>query len=188
MVFINQGLDQWDLRVVYCHGNKKECQKPASTGAADFAKGNRFFSGKAYGVMPKLRFLGTAFLSLLTKIVSGYWHLSDFQSGYVAISKKALETVNWQQMYKRYGQPNDQLILLNVYNFRVQDVPVDPVYHVGDECVEPIHGLLLRHILTHPNTGQRVFWFQFLKLHHPALPISQPVEKLYSTNRLFQAE
>jgi 1-aminocyclopropane-1-carboxylate deaminase/D-cysteine desulfhydrase-like pyridoxal-dependent ACC family enzyme len=73
-----------------------------------------------------------AFLSLLTKIVSGYWHLSDFQSGYVAISKKALETVDWQQMYKRYGQPNDQLILLNVYNFRVQDVPVDPVYHVGE--------------------------------------------------------
>jgi hypothetical protein len=99
---------------------------------ADFAKGNRFFSGKAYEVMPKLRFLGTAFLSLLTKIVSGYWHLSDFQSGYVAISKKALETVDWQQMYKRYGQPNDQLILLNVYNFRVQDVPVDPVYHVGE--------------------------------------------------------
>jgi glycosyltransferase involved in cell wall biosynthesis len=247
MVFINQGLDQWDLRVVYCHGNEKECQKPApkrgfvyknkkicvivpaynegtqiagvietmpdfvdavvviddassddtvrvvkelqqgradlflieheknqgcggavitgyawaeeqdfdvvvrmdgdgqmnpedlsalidpvTAGAADFAKGNRFFSGKAYEVMPKLRFLGTAFLSLLTKIVSGYWHLSDFQSGYVAISKKALETVDWQQMYKRYGQPNDQLILLNVYNFRVQDVPVDPVYHVGE--------------------------------------------------------
>jgi hypothetical protein len=73
-----------------------------------------------------------AFLSLLTKIVSGYWHLSDFQSGYVAFSNKALKTVNWQQMYRRYGQPNDQLILLNVYNFRVQDVPVDPVYHVGE--------------------------------------------------------
>jgi hypothetical protein len=98
----------------------------------DFAKGNRFFSGKAYEVMPKLRFLGTAFLSLLTKIVSGYWHLSDFQSGYVAISRKALKTVDWQLMYKRYGQPNDQLILLNVYNFKVKDVPVDPVYHVGE--------------------------------------------------------
>jgi glycosyltransferase involved in cell wall biosynthesis len=105
---------------------------PVATGAADFAKGNRFFSGKAYEVMPKLRFLGTAFLSLLTKIVSGYWHLSDFQSGYVAISKKALKTIDWQQMYKRYGQPNDQLILLNVHDFRVKDVPVDPVYHVGE--------------------------------------------------------
>jgi glycosyltransferase involved in cell wall biosynthesis len=105
---------------------------PVATGVVDFAKGNRFFSGKAYEVMPKLRFLGTAFLSLLTKIVSGYWHLSDFQSGYVAISRKALDTVDWQQMYTRYGQPNDQLILLNVYNFKVKDVPVDPVYHVGE--------------------------------------------------------
>lgn len=83
-----------------------------ATGVAEFAKGNRFFSGKAYEVMPKLRFLGTDFLSLLTKIVSGYWHLSDFQSGYVAISRKALKTVDWQQMYKRYGQPNDQLIFI----------------------------------------------------------------------------
>ncbi|WP_024334590.1 glycosyltransferase family 2 protein [Desulfotignum balticum] len=105
---------------------------PVATGAVDFAKGNRFFSGKAYEVMPKLRYLGTAFLSLLTKIVSGYWHLSDFQSGYVAIGRKALDTVDWQQMYTRYGQPNDQLILLNVYNFKVKDVPVDPVYHVGE--------------------------------------------------------
>jgi hypothetical protein len=71
MVFINQGLDQWDLRVVYCHGNKKECQKPASTGAADFAKGNRFFSGKAYEVMPKLRFLGT------TLFVFSHWRTNS---------------------------------------------------------------------------------------------------------------
>jgi len=106
--------------------------EPVATGRSDYAKGNRFFSGKAFDAMPKLRFFGTAFLSLLTKIVSGYWHLSDFQSGYAAINKRALKTVDWKKMYKGYGQPNDQLILLNVDNFRVMDVPVDPVYHVGE--------------------------------------------------------
>ncbi len=98
----------------------------------DYTKGNRFFSGKAFDTMPKLRFFGTAFLSLLTKIVSGYWHLSDFQSGYTAINLKALSTIDWSKMYTRYGQPNDQLILLNIYDFRIKDIPVEPIYNVGE--------------------------------------------------------
>lgn len=105
---------------------------PIVNGTCDYTKGNRFFSGKAFEAMPKLRFFGTAFLSLLTKIVSGYWHLSDFQSGYTAINLKALGTVDWSKMYTRYGQPNDQLILLNIDDFVVKDVPVDPIYNVGE--------------------------------------------------------
>ena len=105
---------------------------PLVDNACDYTKGNRFFSGKAFDAMPKLRFFGTAFLSLLTKIVSGYWHLSDFQSGYTAINLKALSTVDWSKMYTRYGQPNDQLILLNIYDFRIKDIPVDPIYNVGE--------------------------------------------------------
>ena len=106
---------------------------PVAEGRADYAKGNRFFSGKAYERMPKARFYGTAFLSLLTKIVSGYWHISDFQSGYTAINKQALNRVNWDSMYKGYGQPNDLLVLLNVENMRVVDVPVEPIYGVGEK-------------------------------------------------------
>ncbi len=105
---------------------------PVAEERCDYSKGNRFFSGKAFKTMPRLRFFGTAFLSLLTKIVSGYWHLSDFQSGFTAINKKALATIDWSKMYKRYGQPNDQLILLNIDNFVVKDVPVDPIYNVGE--------------------------------------------------------
>lgn len=116
--------------------------KPVADGNCDYAKGNRFFSGKAFDVMPKLRFFGTAFLSLLTKIVSGYWHLSDFQSGFTAINKKALKAIDWQKMYKGYGQPNDLLILLNVCNFVVKDVPVDPIYNVGE-----ISGIRIKKII-----------------------------------------
>jgi len=107
--------------------------EPVADGFVDYTKGNRFFSGNAYRQMPRIRYLGTAFLSLLTKIVSGYWHISDFQSGYTAISNKALNTIDWDRMYKKYGQPNDLLILLNVHNFRVADVPVEPIYNVGEK-------------------------------------------------------
>jgi hypothetical protein len=35
-------------------------------------------------------------------------------------------------MYKHYGQLNDLLVRLNVCRFRVADVPVQPVYNVGE--------------------------------------------------------
>jgi hypothetical protein len=45
-------------------------------------------------------------------------------------------------MYKRYGQPNDLLVRLNVYNFRVTDIPVEPVYNVGEQSGMKIHKIL----------------------------------------------
>ncbi len=107
--------------------------EPVVDGTADYAKGNRLVTGEAYKKMPPPRYFGNAFLSLLTKIVSGYWHVADFQSGYTAMNRKVLETIDWDRMYKRYGQPNDLLIRLNVYNFRVKDVPVKPVYNIGEQ-------------------------------------------------------
>lgn len=106
---------------------------PVVDGRADYSKGNRLFTGEAYKKIPKIRYFGNAFLSLLTKIASGYWHIADSQSGYTAINKKALHTIDWDKMYKRYGQPNDLLVRLNVYRFRVIDVPIEPVYNIGEQ-------------------------------------------------------
>ncbi|HPM62457.1 MAG TPA: glycosyltransferase family 2 protein, partial [Methanoregulaceae archaeon] len=105
---------------------------PVVEDRADYSKGNRLFTGEAYQKIPKVRYFGNAFLSLLTKIASGYWHVADFQSGYTVINKKALHLIDWDKMYKRFGQPNDLLVRLNVYNCRVADIPVEPVYNVGE--------------------------------------------------------
>ena len=106
---------------------------PVVADQADFAKGNRLFTGEAYRKIPKVRYFGNAFLSLFTKIASGYWHVADSQSGYSVINKKALKAIDWDQMYRWYGQPNDVLVRLNVNNFRVRDVPVSPVYNIGEK-------------------------------------------------------
>ena len=98
----------------------------------DYSKGNRLITGEAYRKIPKVRYFGNAFLSLLTKIASGYWHIADSQSGYTVINKKALRLIDWDRMYKRYGQPNDLLVRLNVFNLRVRDVPTEPVYNIGE--------------------------------------------------------
>jgi len=105
---------------------------PVINGKADYVKGNRLFTGEAWKIIPKHRYLGNAFLSLLTKISSGYWHLSDSQTGFTAISAETIRLLPLERLYPRYGYPNHILAMLNVYNQRVEDMPVRPVYNVGE--------------------------------------------------------
>jgi glycosyltransferase involved in cell wall biosynthesis len=107
--------------------------KPVVSGEVDYTKGNRLFTGDAWNIIPRVRYLGNSLMSLLTKIASGYWHVADSQCGYTAINLKALKMIDWDQMYKQYGQPNDLLVRLNIHNFRVCDVPVRPVYNIGEK-------------------------------------------------------
>jgi glycosyltransferase involved in cell wall biosynthesis len=105
---------------------------PVVDGRTDYSKGNRLFTGQAWRVIPKIRYLGNAVLSFLTKIASGYWHVADSQSGYGAVALEVLRTIDLDTIYKRYGMPNDFLVRLNVYHFRVRDVSVNPIYGLGE--------------------------------------------------------
>ena len=96
----------------------------------DYSKGNRLLSSDIRKQMPGIRFYASQWLSLLTKIASGYWHVLDPNSGYTAINKKALHSIDWNKLYKRYGQPNDLLIRLNVAAMKVKDVPIKPIYQI----------------------------------------------------------
>jgi glycosyltransferase involved in cell wall biosynthesis len=107
--------------------------EPVANGSADYTKGNRLFHGDAWTMIPHYRYLGNSSLSLMTKIASGYWHIADSQSGYTAISLLALQRINLDKIYRRYGMPNDILIRLNQYDFRVRDVHIRPVYNVGEK-------------------------------------------------------
>jgi glycosyltransferase involved in cell wall biosynthesis len=115
---------------------------PVARGEVEYAKANRLFTGRAWELIPRTRYLGNAVLSLLTKIASGYWHVADSQSGYTAISRETLELLDLERIYPRYGFPNDMLVHLNVINARVRDVPSRPVYGVGENS-----GIRLRRVV-----------------------------------------
>lgn len=128
-----------------------ELLAPVVSDRADYAKGNRLVTGEAWRIIPKSRYLGNSALTLLTKIASGYWHVTDSQTGYTAIHKRVLQLIPLQDIYPRYGMPNDLLVTLNIYNFRVVDVPVNPVYNIGEDSgirparmVLPLSLLLVR--------------------------------------------
>ncbi|MBV8599278.1 MAG: glycosyltransferase family 2 protein [Actinobacteria bacterium] len=115
---------------------------PVARGEVDYAKENRLVTGQAWQLIPRSRYLGNAVLSLLTKIASGYWHVADSQSGYTAVSLAMLEQIDLDNLYARYGFPNDMLVHLNVWNARVRDVPSRPIYGVGERS-----GIRLRKVV-----------------------------------------
>jgi glycosyltransferase involved in cell wall biosynthesis len=143
---------------------------PIADGKADYTKGNRLFYGDAWNMIPRYRYLGNSFLSLMTKIASGYWNIADSQSGYTAISLLALRRIKLDKIYKRYGMPNDLLIKLNLHDFRVKDVHIRPVYNVGEksgikliEVIPKISWLLFK------GFWQRLFLKYVIKDFHPLI-------------------
>jgi glycosyltransferase involved in cell wall biosynthesis len=129
---------------------------PILDGTADYVKGNRLLTEHSWKTIPRSRFIGNAALSFLTKIVSGYWSVVDSQTGYTAISLRALRTLNMDNIYKRYGVPNDILTKLNIYNFRIAQIPIEPVYNVGEKSKMRKSVVLF----TIPCLLFRLFWYR----------------------------
>jgi glycosyltransferase involved in cell wall biosynthesis len=117
---------------------------PVARGELDYAKANRLVTGEAWDLIPRTRYLGNAVLSLLTKVASGYWHVADSQSGYTAIGRRTLESLDLDRVYTGYGFPNDLLVHLNVWNARVRDFPSRPVYGVGERSGIRYHKVVPR--------------------------------------------
>ena len=99
----------------------------------DYVKGNRLIHRSDLLVIPKIRYLGNSILSILTKMASGYWHVSDTQTGYTAISNKALNAIPIHQIYSGYGYPNDMLVKLNIAFCSLREVEIKPIYDVGEK-------------------------------------------------------
>lgn len=101
---------------------------PVVSGDADYVKGNRLLHEDVFERMPRYRFLGNSVLTLLTKFATGYWHIIDPQCAYAAISKRVLARIPIEQMTKGYGYNADILNMLNLRNYRICDVGVEPIY------------------------------------------------------------
>jgi glycosyltransferase involved in cell wall biosynthesis len=96
---------------------------PIIDGKCDYTMGNRLINPEYRKGMSKWRLAGNTVLTLLTKIASGYWSMMDPQNGYTAISRRALDRINLDEVYPRYGYCNDLLVKLNANSFRVINVP-----------------------------------------------------------------
>lgn len=135
---------------------------PILTEDVDYVKGNRLIHGGARLVMPKTRYLGNSILSILTKISSGYWHVSDTQTGYTAISLSALSAITIHDIYPRYGMPNDMLVKLNIAFCTLKEVKIKPVYNIGETSKMKVHKVIPRISWLLFKSFFKRLWFKYL--------------------------
>lgn len=134
-------LDACDITIVVGGDNQMVLDEaprfldPIVNEQADYVKGNRFQTSHledTLSKMPTIRLVGNWIITGLTKIASGAYKVMDVVDGYTAISKKAIDSVNWGRAWKKYGYPMDFLIRLNAYGFRILDVPRTAIYLPGE--------------------------------------------------------
>ena len=98
----------------------------------DYAKANRLFTGSAWQLIPRNRYLGNAdsqppdegrLRVLAHRRQPGRVH------GRLAADAAAARP---RPHLRLYGFPNDMLVHLNVWNARVRDFPSRPIYGVGE--------------------------------------------------------
>ncbi|HER08726.1 MAG TPA: glycosyltransferase family 2 protein [Bacteroides sp.] len=106
--------------------------RPVLDEGIDYVKGNRLIHRSAKFVIPRTRYFGNSILSILTKMASGYWRISDTQTGYTAISLNALKKIDIHNIYPGYGMPNDMLVRLNLARCTIKEVEIKPVYRIGE--------------------------------------------------------
>lgn len=145
---------------------------PLIDGKADYSKGNRFLMpDDGLDDMPWSRMLPNAMISFMTKMASGYYKIFDVVDGFTAITRRAIDLVDWDSAWKGYGYPMDFLVRLNAYGLRVVDVPRRAIYLEGERQSQ-IKGLRYALKVT-PMLIRDFFWrilFRYLvRDFHPLL-------------------
>lgn len=95
---------------------------------ADYTKGNRFFNPDDVMSMPRVRLIGNAILSFLTKLSSGYWNVFDPTNGYTAIHTDVIKCMALDKIDGRYFFESDILFRLNIIRAVVVNVPMKANY------------------------------------------------------------
>jgi glycosyltransferase involved in cell wall biosynthesis len=122
-------------------GDLEHVISPVAAGAFDYVKGNRFVHAEARR-MPVVRRLAGRILSLATRAASGL-DVDDCQCGYTALSAAAARELPLDELWPRFGYPNDLLVMLAARGLRVSEVSVRPVYADETSGIRPWHGALV---------------------------------------------
>ncbi len=109
--------------------------------SADYAKGNRLIHPAARQ-MPIARRVGGQLLAGLTRLATGL-EINDSQCGFTVVRGSCLRRLDLDDLWPRFGYPNDLLALLAAAGARVVEAPVRPVYGTERSGIRPWHLLTI---------------------------------------------
>jgi glycosyltransferase involved in cell wall biosynthesis len=102
--------------------------EPVVEGRCDLAKGNRFLEPAVYKQMPRHRYVGNIFITMLNKFSTGYYSMFDSLNGYYVARADVLKKIDFEQLGDRYEFENSFWVQLNIVGARVKDVSIPPIY------------------------------------------------------------
>jgi glycosyltransferase involved in cell wall biosynthesis len=117
---------------------------PVVRGDADYVKGNRLIHPDARN-MPVARRVAGRLLGFATRRATGL-RIGDSQCGFTALGRRG-SRLSLDDLWPRYGYPNDLLGLLAAAGLVVAEVPVRPVYADETSGVRPWHALTVLFVL-----------------------------------------
>jgi glycosyltransferase involved in cell wall biosynthesis len=136
---------------------------PILDGRADYTKGNRFYNIEDVQAMPRVRVIGNAALSFMTKLSSGYWNIFDPANGYTAISAVVAAHLPLHGISKRYFFESDMLFRLGTIRACVLDVPMRAVYGKEKSSLK-VRRIILPFLAGNiRNLAKRIFYVYFLR-------------------------
>jgi len=144
-------------------GRIADLVRPILEDEADYVKGNRFFDLEGLRPMPKVRLIGNALLSFVTKLSTGYWHLFDPTNGFTAIDARVAAMLPLGKLSEGYFFESDVLFRLGTLRAVVQDVPMPARYGSEQSGLAPSRvaaEFLRKHAA---NTAKRIFYGYYLR-------------------------
>jgi glycosyltransferase involved in cell wall biosynthesis len=135
--------------------------RPLLLGKADYTKGNRFHRPESVQGMPRMRLLGNAMLSFITKFSCGYWNVMDPTNGYTAVRTCVLAELPLDKLERRYFFETDMLFRLNTVRAVVKDIPMDALY-AGETSHLKISSVLPEFLRKHCSRLWRRYVYNYL--------------------------
>ncbi len=121
---------------------------------ADIVQGSRMADRKAAlkGGMPMYKFIANVGLSTLENLVYGL-HFSEYHSGYMLYSKKALETIPFLKLSDTFHFDGEMLFVGAKKKLRVMEMPIATRYADEKSNVKPIQygfhvlGIMVKYLM-----------------------------------------
>ncbi len=101
--------------------------QPLLDGKADIVQGSRMLGKPLKGGMPLYKYIGNRFLTWFENLVLGL-NISEFHSGFIAYSRKALTRIPFEQMENCFHFDGEMIITAHEKNLKVKEVAITTTY------------------------------------------------------------
>lgn len=112
--------------------------KPLLKNEADIVQGSRILGGSALkGGMPLYKYIANLFLSRLENICYGM-NLSEYHSGYMLYSNKALRIIPWQKLSNTFHIDGEMLFVGKDLGLEIKEIGIPTCYTEEKSNLKPI--------------------------------------------------